>query len=264
VTRTLPSWLGLGSDDIVLSLDYPAPVAVLDEVDRIAEAYGFSNSIRIVETRRDDSWRFHQAHARRMGFESAKHDSILTGDIDLLVRRPVSGLTQLVGPGKAGLASCLRVPAPTSALQVFRAWSYTLKQAVLPPIFSGLYAFWRPFWLETEDEGIKRLRNPARETYKDSGPGLVGEDTYLFICMRRAYPCICLQQIGAVSLNRNVEDLPPEQYSWGRYLASIHTPWPAAALASVAFAYPFLMMGYLHQRRNPISVSDPFSGRFRL
>lgn len=264
ISRTLPSWLSLESDDVILSLDYPASSSVEREIRRVSAKYGRQDSVRIVQTERDSQWRFHQAHARRLGFERSKHDIILTGDIDLVVRRWVSKLADRVETDKIGLASCLRLPFPSQAPQVLRAWSSAIKQFFIPPVFSGLYAFRRSFWQETEDEGIKRLKNPARETYPATGPGLVGEDTYLYICMKRSHKCICVREIGAISLTRNVEDVPLEQYAWGRYLAATKVPWSAAALASIAFCYPYLFRGYLEEKSNPRKLTDPFAVGFKL
>ncbi len=261
VRRTLPSWLSLGSDDIVLSIDKPATQDLLKAIASVSPP---SDVVKIVEVDPCSRWKFNQARARREGFQRAAHDVILTGDIDLIVRRNAIRLTEVVGNGEFGLASCLRVPAPLSASQTLRGLAYLLKEALLPPIFSGLYAFWRPFWRETEDTEIRNLLNPSKESYRSAGPGIIGEDTYLFICMRRKYRCCMLKEIGAIGLARNVEDVPLEQFSWGRYLAGKNTALPAVLVASVLFAYPYLMMGYLYQRQNKLPFHDPYQIGFDL
>jgi hypothetical protein len=164
----------------------------------------------------------------------------------------------MIGKGDIGLASCLRVPAPTNPTQLLRAYSFLFKQKLFPPIFSGLYAMWRPYWRETEDAGIHDLENPGRVPNSLAGEGIVGEDTYLFICMRRRYRCRLLKEIGAISLTRNVEDLPLEQFSWGRYLAGKNTAGVAVFIASILFAYPYLLMGYRYQKQTRLPFHDPF------
>lgn len=264
IHRTLRSWLALGSDDVILCVDKPASEPLFNEIERTSRSSRAGRVVRTLEVEQSSSWKFQQAHARRAGFEEAAHETILTGDIDLIIRREVLKVVDRVGNGSVGLVSCLRLPAPLSLPQLLRAEAYAFKQKLFPPAFSGLYAFWRPDWRATEDEGIRRLRSPAAGTNRVAGLGIVGEDTYLFICMRRRYQCVCLNLVGALGLSRNVEDLPSEQYSWGRYLAGkgsgIHTVVPG----SIAFAYPYLLMGYLHQRRKDGEFRDPFGTDFRL
>src|SRR5580692_5042478 len=97
VHRTLPSWLALGSDDVVLSVDKPASQELLRAIASASPSPDVPNGVRIVEHERSEDWKFNQAGARREGFEQAAHDTILTGDIDLIVRRNVVDLTRLVG-----------------------------------------------------------------------------------------------------------------------------------------------------------------------
>jgi len=264
IRRSLPSWLALGSDDVVLSLDKPASPSLKREIRRVVTASSRAECVRTVETERTADWAFHQAHVRRAGFQQANHEAILTGDIDLIVMAGAAKMAKVVGKNGVGLASSLRVPAPSSMIQALRACSYLLKQKLIPPRFSGLYAMWRPYWRETEDQGIKNLRSPIVASYSAAGPGIVGEDTYLFICMRRRYKCVAFNKVYAIGLTRNVEDLPREQFSWGRYLAALGINPAMALLAAISFAYPYLLQGYIYQRGASHGFKDPFAPGFSL
>lgn len=264
IRRSLPSWLALGSDDVILSLDKPAPPVLLREIKRVAGVSSRADSVRTIETPREAGWAFHQAHVRRAGFREAAHDAVLTGDIDLIVRPGVRRLPELVGKNRVGLVSSARVPAPLRPSQALRACAFVLKQRLAPPKFSGLYAFWRPWWLETEDQGIRRLRTPTEAVYSSAGPGIVGEDTYLYICMKRAYKCLFSNQIGAIGLSRNVEDLPREQFSWGRYMAGLGYNSAIGVATSIGFAYPYFLKGYLYQRSSSHEFIDPYGPGFHL
>jgi hypothetical protein len=263
VPRTLPSWLGLGADDVVIATDKPVSPKLREVVSRVARTYRATETVRIIEVPNNSEYRFHQAFVRRSGFMAARHDAILTGDIDLIVRRNVLRLVTEVASGSVGLASCLRVPAPLNPHQFLRAEAYTFKQRFAPPIFTGLYAMWRPYWRETEDEGIRDLRDPRKDAYRAAGLGIIGEDTYLFVCMRKRYKCLNLGFVGAVALSRNVEDLPTEQFAWGRYMSAKGASLGAVVGASISFAYPHMLRGYVYQRSRKGEFFDPFLEDFK-
>jgi hypothetical protein len=214
--------------------------------------------IHSIEVEQSTEWRFHQAHVRRRGFDSASHDVILTGDVDLLVNSNLLKLVGCVGKDNIGLASCMRIRAPYGLAGLLRDYSYLLLNAMRRPQFSGVYAMWRPFWRATEDGGIRHLKNPATARYSLAGPGVLGEDTYLYLCMRKKYRCVYLSRLGAVSLTREVDDLPVEQYAWGEHLAGTGGTTLQALAVSAAFAYPFYYAGFRHQRSHPRPFLDPF------
>jgi len=82
------------------------------------------------------------------------------------------------------------------------------------PKFTGLYAFYRPYWLETEDDGIKKFTtyreriplNPIKvppQNIKNYLP--YGEDAYLRDCMAKKYRVIHLDDVGGIVLRPSVE-----------------------------------------------------------
>jgi hypothetical protein len=262
VPRTLPSWLALGSDDVVIATDRPTSAELRQTVSRVAGACRATNIVRMFEVPRNSGYHFHQAFVRRSGFMAARHDAILTGDIDLLVRRRAARAAAKVGVGGVGLVSMSKlggVNRPSSAL---RTVSFFLMQKVNPPKFGGLYAFWRPFWLESEDYGIRLVRDPRTEGYPEAGLGILGEDTYLFLCMKRQYHCVHDNSICAIDVKGFVEDLPRLQYEWGKALVGSRS-LAAMVVASVLLAYPNLLRGFLRQRSEKKKLVDVFAPGFR-
>ena len=70
--------------------------------------------------------------------------------------------------------------------------------------FTGLYAFHRPYWLETEsEEQVQRLVNPKtlpiEKRVSSSSITVSGEDVFLRDCMAAKYSIIILPDIGAIS-----------------------------------------------------------------
>ena len=80
VPHTLPSWMSLGADELLACVDMPASAKLLSTL--LLSSWGSKTCLRIVEIAKSKKWGFHQARVRRRGFKEAKHDRILTGDID--------------------------------------------------------------------------------------------------------------------------------------------------------------------------------------
>ena len=259
--RTLPSWLALGSDDVLIAADHPVDSALKDDATTIATSLGVPDSIKFIEVSADDRYRFHQAHVRRAGFLEAKHDAILTGDIDLVVKKSMVPAIAKVGTNGIGLVSFSKIRVVTSAAGAYRAVAFLLKQKLLPPKFVGLYAFWRPYWSETEDDGIRYLKNPRTQTYQTAGLGILGEENYLYICMKRSYRCLHINSAYALDLTGFVEDLPSLQFEWGRVIGE-SVGVAAGLVASETLAYPNLLRGCLAQRREKGRFVDVFANDF--
>jgi len=261
VPRTLPSWLTLGADDVVIATDMPASRELREVVTHVARAYGAAESLRIVEVPRSDEYRFHQAFVRRSGFIAAKHDAILTGDIDLIVKKEAARVAAEVGTGGVGLVSISKIGKVTGIGGALRTVSFMLMQKLSPPRFTGLYAVWRPFWLETEDVGVRNIRDPRVEGYHEAGLGILGEDTYLYVCMKRKYACLHDNSISAIDVKGFVEDLPRLQYEWGRALAETSN-LGMVSIASILLVYPNLLRGFMHQRAERKKFVDVFARDF--
>jgi hypothetical protein len=262
VPRTLPSWLALGADDVVIATDKPASAELRDAVIKVVRARKAARFVTVIEVPRDSAYHFHQAFVRRSGFMAAAHDAILTGDIDLLVRKRAAKAAAKVGVGGVGLVSLSKLGGVTGASSALRTVSFLVMQKLNPPKFGGLYAFWRPYWLETEDYGVRLVRDPRIKGYPEAGLGILGEDTYLYLCMKRQYTCVHDNSVSAIDVKGFVEDLPRLQYEWGRALVGTRNA-VEVAFASVFLAYPNLLRGFLRQRSEKRRLVDIFSPGFR-
>jgi len=258
---TLPSWLSLKSDDILLCVDKPCSVQLRTAIWKISELYG--KQTRIIEVERSSEWRFHQAHVRREGFRKAKHDVILTGDIDLVVNKNVYKAINLVGKDNIGLVSLAKFHYPRKPSDYWREFVILFSRKILHALmdkimatttFTGLYAFYRPFWLDTEkEEDAKRLVNPKQfyrgEKVDFSGASAVtGEDTFLRDNMIKKYRCVYLRDIGAIDLGVSTESLPYLQYATGQYFARRGRSTLVSIGRAFLRAQPHYLKGFLMER----------------
>lgn len=239
---TLPSYFKLNPSEIILCYDDPPIQESVELCREIAE--GFPDvSLNFIFVPDTHGWVFHQAYVRREGFKAACYDRVVTGDIDLVVNQNVLKAVECVGPnlseGDVGLASVSKFEWAGGWRGLARLFGRGLLKLVVhrfaeayrgygiaTSYFTGLYCFWRPFWLETEDAGISRLHNPKMSLWERVPSEWVaedfyatGEDTYLRDCLVRKYPVTYLPDVGAVVLRVELESNPQVQFSNGVYFA---------------------------------------------
>ena len=245
--RSLPACYSVRPDEVVLCFDKPAPVKCVE----LAKNLGPKQSqikTRIIEVERNPEWRFHQAWVRRSGFRAAEHDRILTVDVDLIINRNVLKAVDLVGKDDVGLVSSSKFYPIRGPLGFWRAVAYHLARRVHFAPFTGLYCIFRPYWLDSEDEGIKNLEDPRTERALGS-LAAVGEDTYLRNCMVTKHRVVYLRDIGAYCMTRYVEDVPHMQFELGRYMAVKGHSWPSVLRKTLMYARIHYLRGYLYQKR---------------
>jgi len=233
IRQTLWSYYAVEPSEVLICTDKPCPKNVRKVINKIAELSHCKDITRIVEVERSSEWRFHQAHVRRTGFKKAKYDRILNVDIDLVINRNVLKAVKLVGKNNVGLVSCSKFYYPKSLVDLWRIGAITFLRkfvhTMLDPfmettMFTGLYALWRPYWLDSEpEEKIEKLVNPKqfyRGEYAGDVPADVnptGEDTHLKDCMLEKHRCIYLRDVGAIMLRDVYEDVPYVQFMKGQY-----------------------------------------------
>jgi ubiquinone/menaquinone biosynthesis C-methylase UbiE len=260
--RSLPACYNVRPDEVVLCFDKPAPAKCVELAQDMA-AKRNSIKTRIIEVERNPEWRFHQAWVRRSGFRAAEHDRILTVDADLIINRNVLKAVDLAGKDDVGLVSCSKFYPIGGPLGFWRAVAYHLARRTHFAPFTGLYCIFRPFWLDSEDEGIKSLEDPRTERALGS-LAAVGEDTYLRNCMITKHRVLYLREVGAYCMTRYVEDVPHMQFELGRYMAAKGYSWPRVLLRTLMYARIHYLRGYLYQKRmnEPIPVINPYTYSF--
>ena len=183
---SLPSFYNVGPDEVILCTDDPTPKIVSRTVEKIAKAHNMENRTKILPVPRNTEYAYHQAWVRRSGYLAAKNDVILTTDVDLKITRNVLRAIQLVGKDNVGLVSLTKIRPPYDVLTFARLFGTTSLRILYflllrhqkerksgkglkMTLFTGLYAFYRPYWLDSEDEGVK----------KEWGDDFGTEDEYL-------------------------------------------------------------------------------------
>jgi len=267
ISRTLPSHYEVNPSEVVLCFDKPAPKDTLKVAKKVIKAYNAEEITKIIEVERNPEWAFHQANVRRTGFKEATYDRILTTDIDLIINRNVLKAVNMVGKEDVGLVSCGKFRYPNNLVGFWRAIGYNvlrksfvfLKKAQTGGLkmttFTGLYAIYRPYWLDSEDEeGIKRFVNPKQvfrgEVIPEGGVlWHAGEDTYLRDCMMKQHRVITLSNVGAVCLTDALEDAPGVQFEIGRYNAIRARSMLGAIVHVVTYAHPHYFRGFIYEKQ---------------
>ncbi len=253
INKNLVSYLTVSAEEFLLCVDDDCSKEFIDNVNNLYEKlkkkYTDISSLRIIQVERRPDFQFHQAWVRRKGFLSAKNDYILTGDIDLFINKKVVKAIETVGQNDIGLASLQKFPFQSnlrfSFITIWRMMYQTLIRATYRDVFTGLYALYRPYWLDTEDEKIKNLKNAKYAGLKGS---MLGEDTYLRDCMEKKHKCAYLRYVGAVDHGIALHDNPRMQIALGRYYFQQGKSLLHAFLAGFLYAHPEAIVGYLYEK----------------
>jgi len=259
ILANLPSWYALGSDDIMVCTDKPAPEAVKQAVKRVSEACHTADATRIVEVERNPEYRFHQAWVRRKGFLSARHQTILTGDIDLRVYRSCLKAVALVGKDGVGLVSLSKRRCRKGFIGNLRNFMDRLTRTYARAIgrkkagqayFTGLYAIDRDAWLDSEPlEGIKQLEDPKTAQLRlDSWGGYAGEDTFLRDWMIKKHRVLYLPDIGADDERLGLEDSKFIQLKIGRKFAYDRKGLLSVLKHGIVHVRIQVIVGYVNER----------------
>jgi hypothetical protein len=263
IPRTLPSYYAVNSSEVIVCTNKPTPRKVRQVIQKVAVACDALDITRIVEVERDPEWIFHQAHVRRAGFHKAKYDRILTGDIDLVVNKNILKAVELVGENNVGLVSLNKFWYPRTLVDYWGIGIVTFLRKILhgllDPVmttssFSGLYAIWRSYWLDSEpQEEVKRLVNP-KQIYRGERPNLklasviAGEDAFLHNCIIKKHKVIYLRAVGAVDLGIPTHKRPHVQYIYGQHFARQGRSFIVSLARAILRAEPYYLHGYLNEK----------------
>jgi hypothetical protein len=249
IPTTLPSYYAVNPSEVIICTDKPTPRKVRQVVQKVAAACDALNITRIVEVERDPEYKYHQAWVRRTGFRKAKYDRILTVDVDLVINKKVLKTVELVGKDNIGLVSCSKKYPYKGIQKIWRMITQKIVNLVYPIRFTGLYAIWRPYWLDSEDKGIKRLRSPKKITDGSFEEVVFGEDVYLHNCLIKKHKGVYLRDVGAVCLTTDAQDKPYVQFQSGRYFASRNYNIFQILAKSILYLRFHVMLGWLYEKR---------------
>lgn len=249
IPTTLPSYYAVNPSEVIICTDKPTPRKVRQVVQKVAVACDALDITRIVEVERDPEYKYHQAWVRRTGFRKAKYDRILTVDADLVINKKVLKAVELVGKDNIGLVSCSKKYPYKGIQKIWRMITQKIVNLVYPIRFTGLYAIWRPYWLDSEDEGIKRLRSPKKIMDGSFEEVVFGEDVYLHNCLIKKHKGVYLRDVGAVCLTADAQDKPYVQFQSGRYFASRNYNIFQILAKSILYLRFHVMLGWLYEKR---------------
>jgi len=249
IPTTLPSYYAVNPSEVIICTDKPTPRKVRRVVQKVAVACDALDITRIVEVERDPEYKYHQAWVRRTGFRKAKYDRILTVDADLVINKKVLKAVELVGKDNIGLVSCSKKYPYKGIQKIWRMITQKIVNLVYPIRFTGLYAIWRPYWLDSEDKGIKRLRSPKKIMDGSFEEVVFGEDVYLHNCLIKKHKSVYLRDVGAVCLTADAQDKPYVQFQSGRYFASRNYNIFQILAKSILYLRFHVMLGWLYEKR---------------
>jgi len=228
---TLPSYYDLNPSEIIFCLDYPPANEIVELIWLIARKFDALHKTRIIQVKKNPQYLFHQAFVRRSGFREAKNDIILTGDIDTIFHPDIKKYLGIIGQGNVMLVSFSKFPYPIS----FRSCiAWLIQKLRYHESFTGLYAFSKSAWLETED--IQSLKKIER-----------GEDTHLHESLTKRHKAKFVAGIRNVVLRPQETQRYQHLMGWGRWKIR-KTPLWTVLISTFLYVRPSLLAGYLRAR----------------
>ena len=249
IAKPLQSFYSVHPSEVILCFDDPLPCKETYMLCRKISRQHNHTPTKFVMVKRNSEYNYHQAWVRRSGFMEAENDRILTADADLIVNSNVLKAVEKVGKENIGLVSCsIRYPL-NGIRKVWLMITQRIVNLVYPIRFTGLYAVWRQYWLDSEDEGIKNLRSPKKHYEANNSEVVFGEDVYLRDCLIKKHRAIYLRDVGAVCLTQDAADKPYVQFQSGRYFASKHYNILQMLAKSILYLRFHVILGWLYEKR---------------
>jgi len=168
---SLPSIYRLNPDEVILIFDRCTDCSRRVS-EKIAREMGFTHRTEFVEMNGPShGWAFRKAFIRRYGYKLARNDLILNVDADMYLDPSIQEHIQNVGKDGVGIVSFGYLDKPYS----IRSFIKRIITSLFPfKGFSGLFAFSKRAWLNTEsEESARRI--------------ILSEDSHLCINIMRGY-----------------------------------------------------------------------------
>jgi hypothetical protein len=246
MARTLPSFYNVEPSEVILCFDNPPNKDAYQLAMKISQKYSHIPT-RFLFVDKNPEYKSQLPWVRRFGFRNAVNERILTVDIDLIINKNVLRAITLVGKDNIGLVSCSKkYPYKGLFKTVYRRTFDKIINFAYPTRFTGLYALWKPYWLDSEDESVKRL-DDMKQTLISSDIQ-TGEDTYLRNCIVKKHKVIYVKNVGATCLTYNSSDLPQVQWQDGRYFASQGYTLFRILLKAILYFRIYVLLGWMYEK----------------
>lgn len=229
ITKTFPSFYAVNPSEVIFCFDNPPHKEAYEIAKKIADKHK-NIPTKFLFVDRNPEFGFHQAWVRRKGFLEAKHDLILTVDIDIILDPKVREYLSYI-KGNVKLVSFSKFSYPISLRKVV-AW--LIQKFYYHKSFTGLYAFSRSAWLETEDaESLKKI--------------VRGEDTHLHEALTRKYDDKFIAGIKNIVLRPAESRKYQYLMGWNRWKIRRASLW-RVLISTFLYLRPYLLVGYLKAR----------------
>ena len=265
--KTLPTLYALNPGEVIVCTDKPSPKNIVKAVAKLSKEHNMEEKTKILEVERNPEYSYHQAWVRRSGFRAAKYDIILNTDIDIYLNKNVLKAIKLAGKNEVGMVTLEKFRNPYNFLMLFRTWGmfflillYTVVFRFLSrsssglnfSLFSGLYALYRPYWLDAEkEEELKVMTPPYYKEVRKLKPGELplGEDVFLRDQMIKKYKVLTLGNIGGTVMDREFWIKPEMQFIRGRLGVQERKSFFGAIAHMILHAEPSYLKGYIFEKR---------------
>lgn len=243
---SLPSILKLKPDEIILIFDRCTDRSN-DVAKKIAKMFGYFKRTKFIELNAPSpEWKFRVAFLRRYGFKIAKNDIIFNTDADTILDEKIGPYLSLINKDSIALISFYRKTYPPT----FQSFIAKLITTLIPKIgFTGIYAFYKKAWQETENQ------NSVRKILR-------GEDTHLFLSVSKKY--------RTKFIKTNTIHLRPEEKASRHYIKGIinwnirRYPLWKAIFHSIIYLRPLFLAGYLYSRLKSQKSTKPSKIKYHL
>ncbi|MCS7365574.1 MAG: glycosyltransferase family 2 protein [archaeon GB-1867-035] len=228
---SLPSIYRLKPDEVILIFDRCTDNS-LKVARKIARHFKYLEKTRFIELNEPSpEWRFRVAFLRRYGFKLAKNNIILNTDADTILDTKIREHIREISKGNVALISFGRKNYPIT----FQDFITRLASTINPKIgFTGIYAFSKKAWIETEDqEKVKKI--------------IRAEDTHLKESISKKYKTLFIK---TNSIHLRPRETKERRYIKGYlYWAVKRNPLWKVILHSLIYLRPEVLSGYIYAKR---------------